>query len=42
MVSLDKCNQSCNTFDDPSCKICVPNKIRHVNLSVFNLMVGIN
>ena len=26
MVTLDRCNASCNSFDDPSDKICVPHK----------------
>ena len=36
MVSLDRCNESCNTLDDPSGGICVLNKTENVNL---NLMV---
>ena len=42
MASLDKCNGSCNTLDDPSCRICVPNKTKHVNLNVFNKITGTN
>ena len=26
MISLDKCNRSCNTIDDLSTKICIPIK----------------
>ena len=26
MVNLDRCTESCNTLDDPSGRICVPNK----------------
>ena len=38
MVSLDRCNESCNTFDDLSSRICVENKIEDVNLNVFNMI----
>ena len=41
MVSLDRCIRSCNTLDDPSCKICVPNKTENVDLNVFNMIRGI-
>ena len=37
MISLDKCNGSCNTLTKISGKICFPNKTEDVNLSVFNL-----
>ena len=37
MISLDKCNGSCNTLTKISGKICFPNKKEDVNLSVFNL-----
>ena len=42
MVSLERCRGSCNTFDDSSRKICVRNKIDHVNVKVFNFITGIN
>ena len=28
MISLDKCNGTCNSLDDLSTKICVPSKIK--------------
>ena len=31
LVSLNRCCGSCNTLDDPSGKICVPNKIEDEN-----------
>ena len=40
-VKLDRCAGSCNTLNDLSNKICVPNKI-DLNLSVFNIIIGIN
>ena len=42
IVSLDRCDGSCNTADDPFGRICVPNKIEHINLKVFNMMKEVN
>ena len=41
-VKLDRCVESCNTFDDLSNKVCVPNKTEDLNLSIFNMTTGIN
>ena len=41
-VKLGKCVGSCNTLNDLSSKICVPNKTEDLNLSVFNTITGIN
>ena len=41
-VKLDKCARSCNTINDLSNKVCVPNKTENLNLSVFNMITGIN
>ena len=41
-VKLHRCVESCNTFNDLSNKVCVPNKTKDLNLSVFNLITGIN
>ena len=41
MVSLNICNGSRSTLDDPSSTICAPNKIEDVNLNVFNMISGI-
>ena len=38
----DRCAGSCNTFSDLSNKVCVPNKSEDLNLSVFNMIIGIN
>ena len=35
VVKLDRCTGSCN-------ELCVPNKTKDLNLSVFNLITGIN
>ena len=38
---LDRCLGSCNTHD-LSNKLCVLNKTKNLNLSVFNMITGIN
>ena len=40
-VKLDKCVGSCNTFNDLSKKVCVPNKT-DLNPNVFNTIAGIS
>ena len=42
VVKLDRCVGSCNTLNDLSNKVCVPNKTEELNLSVFNIITGIN
>ena len=39
-VKLDRCVGSCNTPNDLSNKVCVPNKTEDLNL--FNMITGIN
>ena len=41
-VNLDKCAGSFNTLNDLSNKVCVPNKTGDLNLSVSNMITGIN
>ena len=41
-VKLDRCIGSCNTLNDLSNKVCVPNKTEDLNLSVFSTITGIN
>ena len=41
MVSLDRCNGTCNTLHDLSDKSCVPDKSQDVNVKVFNLTTRI-
>ena len=41
-VNLDRCVRSCNTLNDLSYKVCVPNKTEDLNLSIFNMITGIN
>ena len=42
MVSLDRCNRSCNTLDNPADRICVQNKTEDINWNVFNVITTIN
>ena len=41
-VKLDRCVGSCNTLNDLSNKVYVPNKTEYLNLSVFKMITGIN
>ena len=41
-VKLDRCGGSCNTLNDSLNKICDPNKTEDLNLSMFNMIKGIN
>ena len=41
-VNLDKCVGSCNTLNDLSNKVCVPNKTEDLNIHVFNMVIGKN
>ena len=38
-VKLDRCVGSCNTLNDLSNKVCVPNKTEDLNLSMFILII---
>ena len=42
MISLDKCNGSCNAVDDLSSKICLPRETKGVDVKVFNMTARIN
>ena len=39
MVSLDKCNGSCNIL---SPKICIPKETKHINVKAFNMITNKN
>ena len=41
MISLDKCNGSCNVVDGLSTKICVPSQIKNENIKVFKIITKI-
>ena len=40
-VKLDRCVKSCNCLNDLSNKVCVPNQIEDLHLSVFNMITRI-
>ena len=40
MISLNKCNGSCNSIHDLSTKICVPSKTKDINVKVFNMITN--
>ena len=42
MVKLDRCVGSSNTHNGLSNKVCVPNKTQDLDLSMFNMITGIN
>ena len=41
-VKLDRFVGRCNSLNDLSNKVCIPNKTEDLNLSVFNMITGIN
>ena len=41
-VKLDRCVGICNTLNNLSNKVCVPNKTEDLNLSEFNMITRIN
>ena len=43
MVSVDRCNGSCNTFDDLSSTICVSSKWnKNIKKKIFHVIVNVN
>ena len=40
MVKFNRCVGRCNTLNDLSNNVCVPNKIEDLNLSVFDMITG--
>ena len=41
-VKLNRCVGIFNSMNDLSNKVCIPNKTEDLNLSVFNMITGIN
>ena len=41
-VKLDRYVGSCNTLNDLSIKVCVPNKTEDLDLSIFNMITGVS
>ena len=42
IISIDKCNESCNAVDHVSTKTCVSSKIEDANIKIFNLITTKN
>ena len=42
VISMNRCDGSCSTVEDPFGGICVPNRMEDVNLKLFNMIKGIN
>ena len=41
-VKLNRCVRNCNTLNNLSNEVCIPNKTDTLNLSVLNMVTGIN
>ena len=41
-VLVNKCSRSCNKFDNPMAKLCVPNVIKRVDMQVYNFLMILN
>ena len=41
LFKLGRCVGSCKTLNDLSSKVYVPNKTKDLNLSIFNMIIGI-
>ena len=42
IVNFHRRNGSCDSFDDKSGKVCVPNETENVNINVFDMIAVIN
>ena len=42
VISMNSCDESCNTAEDPFGRIFASNKMEDLNLKVFNMIKGIN
>ena len=41
-IKTSKCSGSCNNINNPYAKLCVPDVIKTLNVTVFNLMLRTN
>ena len=41
-ITINTCKGSCNTINNPSAKLCVPDTIKNINVKVFNLISRTN
>ena len=39
---VNKCGGSCNTTDGPHARVCIPNKVKNMNVKVSNLISEVN
>ena len=42
IISMNRCDGSCNTLNDPLSVVCVPNKMEDKKLKVFDTIKEIN
>ena len=42
VINLDRCTGGCITLDDLWNRVCVPNETKDLNVSMFNMITGIN
>ena len=41
-IKTSKCSGSCNNINNPYAKLCVPDAVKDLNITVFNLMSRTN
>ena len=41
-VLVNKCSRSCNTFNNPMAKLCIPGINKRVNMQVYNFLMMLN
>ena len=41
-IKVNKCSGSCNNINDPYSNLCIPDVVRNMNITVFNLMPKTN
>ena len=41
-MQVNKCSGSCNTLDDPTARICVPDITKNVNIKVYSFLSRLN
>ena len=39
---LIKRGRGCNTIDDSYARACIPDKVKNINVTIFNLISGVN
>ena len=42
IVIVNEYGESCNIIDDPYARVCVPHKIKDMNVKISHLMSGLN